>query len=163
MARFVVFEPAEAFGSDAVAEARIVRDGFSLLGFLVPPVWLLWYGLVIASALAFAAVLALAALAEAPGLGLAASALWLLLSIYVGLEGGALRISALRRRGWREWGALDADTLAEAEIRYAAATGRDAEPEAGLPRISAPQPALHASARHAAGPVLGLLHYPDNV
>ena len=41
MASFVVMEPAGGITGDA----RLVKDGFSLLGFLVPPLWLLWHGL----------------------------------------------------------------------------------------------------------------------
>ena len=155
MARFVIFEPAEAHGDDAASAARFVRDGFSLFGFLIPPLWLLWHRLFIEAALVFAALFATGVLGEMmQGMGLAASALSLLLSIYVGLEGANLRVAALRRRGWREWGTIDADTLADAEIRYAAAISEGHAPEEGMP------PAPTAVGRPDAGPALGLLAYP---
>jgi hypothetical protein len=158
MARFVIFEPAEALGDDAAGKARLVRDGFSFFGFLVPPLWLLWHRLFVEAALVFAALFATGVLGEMmQGMGLAASALSLLLSIYVGLEGANLRIAALRRRGWREWGTVNADTLADAEIRYATAAGEGYTPDETLPL---PPPAPAVAGRPDTGPALGLLAYP---
>ncbi|MDQ6434183.1 DUF2628 domain-containing protein [Mesorhizobium sp. LHD-90] len=159
MARFVVMEPADALAGDAAAQARIVRDGFALLGFIFPPFWLLWHGLIIEAVLAFATMFGIAGLTEVLGLGPAGSILSLLLSIYVGLEGAALRLAALRRRGWREWGVLEADSIADAEIRYAAAVfdgdekQGDVLPPADAPWAARPQ-------RFADGPALGLFSYP---
>ncbi|PSJ56362.1 DUF2628 domain-containing protein [Kumtagia ephedrae] len=161
MARFVIFEPDGALGSDAVAEARIVRDGFAVLGFLVPPLWLLWHGLVIEAVLVFATMFGIGAVGELLGLGPAGSALSLLVSVYVGLEGAALRMAALRRRGWREWGAVEADRIADAEIRYATeAVGAASLPHDHVASPPEPRPARHAAPRPSTGPALGLLHYP---
>ncbi|MFI0846686.1 DUF2628 domain-containing protein [Mesorhizobium sp. IMUNJ 23232] len=161
MARFVVMEPETALGTDAVSQARIVRDGFSLLGFVFPPLWLLWHGLVIEAVLTFAAMFGVGAIGEALGLGLAGSLLSLLLSFYVGLEGSALWLAALRRRGWREWGVLDADSVADAETRYAAVVlgGDEIEDDkAVLSAADAPWAARRQ--RLSAGPALGLFNYP---
>ncbi|WP_442580823.1 DUF2628 domain-containing protein [Mesorhizobium sp. ASY16-5R] len=162
MARFVVMEPAGAFGDDAAAEARIVRDGFSLLGFVFPPFWLLWHGLVIEALVTFAAMFGIAAATELLGLGPAGSLLSLLLSIYVGLEGSALRIAALRRRGWREWGVLEADSLADAETRYAIEVFGGVDADASAPPAAVIAPAQPPAPRHAAGPALGLFSYPGH-
>jgi Protein of unknown function (DUF2628) len=158
MARFVIFEPAEAIGDDAVSKARFIRDGFSFFGFLIPPLWLLWHRLFIEAALVFAALFATGALGEMmQGMGLAAPLLSLLLSFYIGLEGAGLRIAALRRRGWLEWGTVDADTLADAEIRYATAVSEGYAPEVSPP----PRPPMPTAAvRPDTGPALGLLAYP---
>jgi hypothetical protein len=143
--------------AQAPADAVLVRDGFSLWAFLVPPLWLIWNRLWIEAALVFAATLALTALGEVAGLGLAGSLLSLLVSIYVGLEGAALRLAAYRRRGWRDWGVVSADNAGEAEARYLSETefGRErVEPVAMAPAVA------HPARPAPSGPALGMLHYP---
>ncbi|MDP3898431.1 MAG: DUF2628 domain-containing protein [Mesorhizobium sp.] len=159
MASFVVMEaPAATDGDRAVV---YVRDGFHFLAFLVPPLWLLWHRLWIEAALAFALMLALSALGSVAGVGGAAPTLSLLVSIYAGLEGSALRIAALRRRGWREFGVVDADNRDEAEIKHLYAGDMAGAPE---PEFERPPPAAapsFAAARLApGGPALGLFSYP---
>ena len=149
MASYVVMEQRDGAG---VADVTFVRDGFSWLAFLVPPLWLLWHRLWFEALLAFLVLALLASLGEA-GWPLAGSLLTLAVSLYVGLEGQNLRIQALRRRDRREWGAIDARGMAAAETRYAAEAtdGGPVEPDA--PRI-VPGP---ASARPShPGLVLGL-------
>ena len=156
MAIYVVMEPPAANAAEAAERAVLVRDGFAFLAFLAPPIWLAWHRLWIAAALAIAMSVGLTALGETAGLGLSSTALSLLVSIYVGLEGPALRIDALRRRGWREWGVVDASNLSEAEIRYLAG-----EPTQGT---ALPEPvrrtASSAVRPSPAGPALGLFDYP---
>jgi hypothetical protein len=79
----------------------------------------------------------------------------LLVSLYVGLEASALKLAALRRRGWREWGVVEADNADEAEIRYLAEalTGSDETP-------APPPTAGPAAPRSTSQPALGLLAYP---
>lgn len=152
MAAYVVMERAEGGRESAV----FVRDGFTVIGFLVPFVWLLWHRLWIEAALAIGAALLLAA-AESSNAFIAVSAplLSILVSIYVGLEGSALRIAALRRRGFVDRGVVEADSLGDAEIRYFAAF-RPAEGPAVMPM--APAPLLPRPTQ--SGPALGLLAYP---
>jgi hypothetical protein len=157
MAIYVVMEPPAANATEAAERAVLVRDGFSFLAFLVPPLWLLWHRLWVEAALAFAASGALTALGETAGLGLAGAALSLLVSIYVGLEGPALRINALRRRGWHDWGVVEASDAGEAEIRYLAGEETEEVPEAPQPAPVA-RPVLGHSVQ--TGPALGLLGYP---
>jgi hypothetical protein len=140
------------------ADAVLVRDGFHLFGFLTPPIWLLWHRLWIEAIVAFAVAMVLAAVGEVAGLGWAGTLLSLLVSVYVGIEGAALRIAALRRRGWREWGVVEADSFDDAEARYlfdAERLGRD-EPREPNPTAPRPQP---IPARRP-GPALGLFSYP---
>ncbi len=160
MASYVVMEPPGASEDDAAERAVMVRDGFSLLAFILPLVWLLWHRLWIEAFVAFVASVVLMALGETTGFAFAGAALSLLVSLFVALEGPALRIAALRRRGWREWGAVEGDSAAEAEIRYLA--GEDEEPVAGpWNPTPAPAPVWPASAAPAhTGPALGLLGYP---
>jgi len=155
MAIYVVMEP-PGRGEKADATA-FVRDGFSWLGFFFSPLWLAWHRLWIEAALTFAAMAALSMLGEKLGLEWAGSALSLLVSLYIGLEGQGLRLAALRRRGWHEWGVVEADRLEDAEIRHALETdAQDAEP-APMPRI-VPDAALARPAQ--TGLTLGLTHTP---
>ena len=156
MASYVIMEPPRAgSGTGRDAGPVFVRDGFAFVAFLVPFVWLLWHRLWIEAAVAFAATILLTALGEMAGFGAGAGLLSLLVSIYAGLEGQALRIAALRRRGWTDAGVADADSLEDAEARYfAGETDIAAEPPAAAPQ---PAPSL---ARPATVPALGLFGYP---
>ena len=156
MASYWIMEPPAS--AKPVGEAHIVRDGFSLLGFLIPPFWLLWHRLWFEAAVVFAIGLTLTILGEASGFGLIASALSLLLSLWIGLEGSALRVAALRRRGWREWGVVEASSAAEAEIRYAVAVEDGESP----PLAMAPHGTFIPpwAGKPNTGPALGLLAYP---
>jgi hypothetical protein len=126
MASYVVMEQ-----PGRVGDVAFVRDGFSWAAFLVPPLWLLWHRLWFEALLAFLVLALLSVLGEA-GWSWAGSLLTLAVSLYVGLEGQNLRIVAFRRRGWREWGVVEAAGPVDAETRYAAEAmdGNPAEPEA---------------------------------
>jgi hypothetical protein len=158
MAIFVVMEPPGTSRNDAASGAVLVRDAFSFLGFLLPPLWLLWHRLWIEAALVFALGVGVAALGEIAGLGFAGAALSLLAPIYVGLEGAGLRVNALRRRGWREWGVIEASDKAEAEIRYAAEVGADENVAPEVPHSTGPVQMMGRPA--PSGPALGLFGYP---
>jgi hypothetical protein len=151
MARYVVMEPPA--GAD---DARIIRDGFALFGFLLPPLWLLWHRLWLAALLAFGVMFGLSVLGEVAGFGLAAPALSLLVSLFVGLESRAMAIRALERRGWSEVAAFEVGSLADAEIRYSYG---NVEP---MPQVAdTPKPrAVGPTPRNVAGPALGMLSYP---
>lgn len=156
MAIHVVMEPPASAGRNASESAVFVRDGFYLFGFLMPVIWLLWHRLWLEAIVTLAASLALAAAAEWAGFTLAAPLLPLLISLYVGLEGGALRVAALRRSGWREWGVIEADTVGDAETRYVFADDR-VEPEAEAAVVTASPVAVRPQ---SSGAALGLLQYP---
>lgn len=147
MASYVVMEQP---GRTGTADVAFVRDGFSWAAFLVPPLWLLWHRLWYEALLAFLVLALLSFLGEA-GWPLAGSLLTLAVSLYAGLEGQNLRVAALRRRGWREWGAVEAASLDDAETRYAAEADEPAAIE--MPRI-VPGPAPIRPAQQ--GLVLGL-------
>lgn len=154
MASYVVMQPE----GNADAEAAVfVRDGFAYIAFFVPAVWLLWHRLWIEAALAIAATLALTALGNVSGFGMAVPLLSLLVSIYTGLEGAALRIAALRRRGWRDLGVVVADSQDDAEMRWLIEAGALPEAESERPDFL---PAPDASRRADSGPMLGLLLNP---
>jgi hypothetical protein len=157
MSLYTVMEP-EAGDRDGRAErALLLRDGFSFVAFLLPAPWLLFHRLWIEALLAIAVTLAIAALGSLAGFGSAAPLLSLLVSLYVGLEATTLRMAALRRRGWRDWGVVEARDHGEAELRFAAAVENGAEdaPHAPVPQAIAPRSALP-------GPALGLFSYPGS-
>lgn len=158
MADWVILEPpAERTDRDIV----FIRDNFRWLGFLVPPLWLLWHRLWLEALVAFAVLIGINAVAAS---GLVAPIFgWLsvIVSLFVGLEGPAMRVAGLRRRGYAETMAVTADNLDEAEIRYLGSLDdieTDAEPAPlVLPALGRPPVASHSGA-HA--PALGLFSYP---
>lgn len=160
MASYVVMEPPAAEGAED--RAVLVRDGFHFLAFVLPAVWLLFHRLWLEALAVVVVTAALSALGSVAGLGSAAPVLSLLVSVYVGLEGAALKLARYRRRGWREWGVVEAANAADAEIRYLA----EAESGAGEPDDApllrpAAMPAVPSTApRREAGPALGLFAYP---
>src|SRR5436190_21986604 len=133
MAIYVVMEPPGR--GEKADSTTFVRDGFSWLAFLVAPLWLAWHRLWIEAGLAFVAMGLLSLLGERLGLDWAGSALSLLVSFYIGLEGQGLRIAALRRRGWHEWGVVEARNMDDADIRQTLDAEALADEPAPLPRI----------------------------
>ncbi|TPJ19984.1 DUF2628 domain-containing protein [Mesorhizobium sp. B2-7-3] len=155
MTAYVVMEPPGR--SEKVDTTTLVRDGFTWLGLLVPPLWLAWHRMWVEAALAFVVMGVLSMLGQGLGLGVAGSLLSLLVSLYVGLEGQGLRIAALRRRGWHEWGVVEAGWLADADMRYALEVEGLSDEAAPAPRII-PDAALARPAQP--GMALGLTHIP---
>lgn len=155
MASFVVMEPPVR---DPAEKAVLVRDGFHFFGFLVPFVWFAFHRMWREAAIALVATMALSVAGAYAGFGGATAWLSLLIGIYVGLEGSALRIAALKRNDWNEWGVVEARNAADAEIRYLA--DRDVIAEAETPpRVMAPWSRTTPAVRHS-GPALGLFGYP---
>lgn len=168
MTSYVVMEPPDGTsmhggsarnGSDE-SRAVLVRDGFHFLAFLVPVLWLLFQRLWLEALFILAATLAISGLGTFAGLGAAAPVLTLLVSLYVGLEAPALKLAAMRRRGWRDRGVVEADNARDAELRYYLAVGGD-DTQAPMKEASIPlaaEPAL--SPQLSQGPALGLFSYP---
>ncbi len=141
-------------------DAAYVRDGFHVWAFLLGPIWLLWNRLWIEALLVFAAMLVVSVATSMGGAPQAAAWLSLLMSVFVGLEGPALRLVAYRRRGWIDAGIVIADNADDAEIRhvYAFAASERQPVPASSPASVAPTPVRVAQT----GPVLGLLSYPGS-
>lgn len=147
MASYIVMTAPSRAGPEG-PETEYVRDGFAILAFIVPWLWLLWHRLWIEALFAIAAALGLAALGNVAGYGVAGPLLSVLVSIYVGLEGASLRLAALRRRGWREWGVVEADSVDDAEIHFLTALDErlDDQPlPISQPRLANPAAASHGS------------------
>jgi hypothetical protein len=103
-------------------DIRFVRDGFSVLGFALPVVWLLWHRLWLHAALCFATFGVIAALVHWSGnpiwIGLSALAS-ALISLLVALEGGEWVRQSLEREGFHEVDVIPARNAAQAEELYA--------------------------------------------
>ena len=160
MARFVVLEPEGATADDAIDNARIVRDGFSIIAFLVPPLWLAWHRLWVEAAVILAVLLALGLLGEHAGIGSVAPLLSVFVSVLVGLEGQSWLIARLRRRGWQDRFAIEADDLDEAELRYAAQYGGNEVRDSATDVMTLQKSADVPSVRRPLRPALGLFGYP---
>jgi hypothetical protein len=156
MAAFVVMEKGRA--PDGSPESlAFVRDGFHWPAFLLPVLWLLWHRLWIEAALTFALTVALSAALQMLDFRAYAPVATILIAIFFGLEGAALRVRALARRGWREWGVVEAPRLEDAELRYAGAREAEEEPADEVP---GPPWAHRADARRLAAPSsIGLVPY----
>ncbi len=152
MATFMAMEKRDGDGRDA----EMIRDGFSLLAFLFPLLWLLWHRLWVEAAAYVVLALALVGLGWLLGLGDMAGLMALPLNLFAGLEASTLRQRGLVRRGWDEWGPVEAGDSREALTRYLAEAGHldaDLDPQPSLPmRYTGPA---------TAGPALGLFAYPD--
>ena len=157
MASYVVMEPpvGDAKGRDAV----LVRDGFHFLAFVFPFLWLFFHRVWLEGLAVLLAVILIGAASSYLFENNAGAMLSLLVSIYVGLEGSAMRLAAMRRRGWRERGVVEANDAADAELRYLAAIAESEEGE--TPPTPKPWGATQA-ARPASGSdttALGMLGY----
>jgi hypothetical protein len=156
MASFVVMEPPSGGRDDAV----FVRDGFHVLAFLVPWLWLAYHRLWIEALVVLALGLVAGAVASYLGFGLIATATSFLVALFIGLEGAALRIAALRRRGWREGAVVEADDAADAELRYYNEFEDEMDAELTSAETLPIRPILSPSTNpHHSGPVLGMLGY----
>jgi hypothetical protein len=157
MASYVVLEPPGS-GGEKSAEAKFVRDGFFFPALIIPVFWMLWHRMWLEAGLVFLATAIFGALADRTEMGMLGIALSLGLAVFTGFEGAALRIASLRRKGWTETAVVEAQSAADAELRYLYDSD---EPEPPLP-----EPALRPSPTGApvtpTGPALGLMSYPGH-
>jgi hypothetical protein len=153
MASYVVMEPP----GRRQEEARFVRDGFAFFGLIFPVLWLLWHRLWIEALIGLAVLLCIGAIGELTGWNGTAMLISFLASLYVALEGQALRVWALKRRGWRERGVIDAADEDEAMTRYYSGDGEYAEDDGDAGEAPASYVAAPST---SSGPALGLLSYP---
>ena len=152
MAIYVVMEE-----QPSSKHAVYVADRFSLIAFLVPLLWLLWHRLWIEAAVLAALAIVLAGLGNLMDLtGLVVILPALLACVFVGFEGPMLRVAALKRRGWHEWGVVEAETRNEAETRHLL----DPSVPASLPERDTATVPPHPVGAAPSRPALGLLDYP---
>ncbi len=94
MASYVVMVPPAGQGSRPEFDAAFVRDGFAFLAFFLPVLWLLWHRLWLEALAALVLTVGIAVAGNLAGF-VGAPLLSLLVSIYFGVEAGALRIVGL--------------------------------------------------------------------
>jgi hypothetical protein len=157
MTSYVVMLPPRGSPEQRLEQAASIRDGFSWLAFFVPPLWLLWHRLWLEAILVFLLMALLSGLGEAAGFPVTGGLLGFLVSLYVGLEGQAMRIAAMRRRGWQDWGVVDADRQDGADLRYIPDIAR--ETTAREPSVSIGADAGATPRTQGAPATLGLVSY----
>lgn len=171
MASFVVLAP-----DDNEEQAVIIRDGFSLLALILPFLWLLWHRLWFAAAMVILASIGLgAAMQLLPDWVTVFAVASMLVSLFIALEGNAMRIASKERQGWRLRAIVEAQNRATAEEIYFAPSDKAAgsapvKPEAtllarqalGRQTLGRQTPGGRTGAQSAnAGPALGLLDYEN--
>jgi hypothetical protein len=156
MASFVMMQPPASANSEPDTLPIAVRDGFSWLAFLVPPLWFAWRRLWVEAAVALAALILLNAIGVRLGMGTMASLLSLLVSLWAGLEAATMHIAGLRRRGYSEIGTIWANGRDEAELRFAASLDPGGEAIESQP---APMPRPQPVRPHAPSPAIGLVSF----
>jgi hypothetical protein len=157
MASYVVMLPPGGSPEQRLEQAVFIRDGFSWPGLIVPPLWLLWHRLWIEAILVFLVMALFSGLGEVAGFRIVGSLLGLLVSLYVGLEGQAMRIVAQRRRGWQDWGVVEASRQDAADLRYALDVSQEMN-DATAPVKIVPDANIAPRTTHAQ-PMLGLIPY----
>ncbi|WP_082766143.1 DUF2628 domain-containing protein [Paramesorhizobium deserti] len=158
MASFVIMEPPAKAGKNVAEGTLFIRDGFALLAFFVPFIWLLFHRLWFEAILVVAAAVALGMAGEYWNQGGTVAVLSLLVSILVALEGNNWRIARFRRRGYAEKGVIEAADRSEAEIRYFAGGNSSDDAPTTAPAPQKAPPARFAPSRP--GGTLGLVGYP---
>lgn len=121
MATYTVHEPPHPSADrvDRADELRFIKDGFSWLCALAPPLGLAAKGLWIALAAFIAVVCAASALLSAIGLDPSWIALLVSgLGIYLGFETSTLERAMLDRAGWRMVGTVSGRNIDECERRF---------------------------------------------
>ena len=158
MAIFSVFEP-PVTGNMRLAKAVVIKDGFSLIAFIAPLIWFLWHRMWLEALGVLVISAVLGGLSMIPGLEVV-PALGILVAFFIGMEARNLRINALLRSGWKEWGVVVAASQDEAELRYMdEALGAGEDNQSGFISEAA-EPRAHVSRPTAATPIFGLIDYP---
>ncbi|MBO0903206.1 DUF2628 domain-containing protein [Jiella sonneratiae] len=148
MSRYLVFEPAGATGPSEAAV--FLRDRFSLPAFLFTFLWMFRYGLWLSGLVTIGLLFAANALGSLPGFAWSGTLITFLVGLLIGLEGTSLRAAKLRRKGWRDVAAFEAETTDEAELIYYHDTppaAFDPEPPRGALAMAGrdrPTPETHA-------------------
>jgi len=155
MASFVILTPGAGPGKYH-ERTRFIRDGFSLLAFLFPGIWLLCHRLWL---LGIAALLLQGIgleLIEKPALWPAGFALLLAISVLTAVEGRILFIRGLSARGFVTSSLVSARDLAEAEAIYFSSISDDRPQD--IQPVRRDIPAANVSIAHGAV-ALGLIGY----
>jgi hypothetical protein len=154
MAIWTVWEHEKFDPERRIEKAVFVRDGFSWLAFLVPPLWLLASGMIVVLVLFLAVAIGLTVAVDALAGEQLAPIVPIALSLWFGFEARALRRWALSRRGWTMTAVVEGREFREAERRYVDARLEDARrparaaaepPRTAVPTAGPPAPAQTAA------------------
>ena len=120
MVTYSVHEPPNVSANrlESAEQLVFVKDGYSWLAALVPPLWLLWKRMWLELAIFVGAVGLVAWALNALGAPNLGNALVLIAQIVFGFEAGALYSAALERRGWRLVGTVSGRNSEDAERRF---------------------------------------------
>ncbi len=136
---------------------RFIRDGFSILAFAFPALWLAFNRLWLPAILAFLLQLASGQLIQTPGFLLAGLAIGLALNLLTALEGRNLVATMLQMKGWTLQGVINADSLDSAEEIYAAAYAPVKTADDTSPAIERVRPATPVQGTGRSASAAGLL------
>lgn len=158
MASYVIMEPPKG----GMEKAVLVRDAFTPIAFLAPALWLFWHRLWVEAVATLGLRIALFSFGALATGSLSGSAVSFLVSLLFALEGPSIRLAAMRRRGWKERGVVEAHDISEAEVRFVEVLRDHAEQEhQKLQDLSVPISASPiAYSTRPAQPALGMLGYP---
>lgn len=119
MAIYSAYVPPTKTGQSEVDDFRLVSDSKAPLALIFPPFWLawhkLWLELLVYAVFAFSVAL-LAIWKPSPAIFYLSG----LPGLFILLEGRAMIVRKLERKGWRFAGVVDGDTLENAETRFLA-------------------------------------------
>jgi hypothetical protein len=117
---FNVHEPPNVSANrlESAEQLVFVKDGYTWLAALVPPLWLLWKRMWLEFAVYAVATGLLVWLLTSAGATNVSNALLLIIQIVFGFEAGALYSASLERRGWRFVGTVSGRNAEDAERRF---------------------------------------------
>jgi hypothetical protein len=116
MKRYYVLVPTASWRKEL--ETKFIRDGFSWIRFLLPLPWLLFRRLWWPAAFVFLLYLFSIVAADLYNMEILPLAFSVIISLWVGLEGGHIRAEVLRRKGWILDAVVLAPSLDDAELSY---------------------------------------------
>lgn len=155
MASFVILAPETGAGEDH-EKTRFIRDGFSLLAFFFPALWLLCHRFWLLGVAALLLQGIGLELIRMPALWPAGFALLLAISVLTAVEGRLMFIGSLSARGFAAAGLVSARGLSEAEDIYF--SGIAPELPEDIRPVRWDVPAASASNTHGSA-ALGLIGY----
>ncbi len=118
MASFLVLVPRMSNGERDDDGTVFIRDGFSVLAFILPLVWLLVHRLWFVAALVLGATIAISMVGTFTGHEDMAAFVTALLSLLVGFEANNWRAAVLERRGFEQLAVVDARNADDAETAW---------------------------------------------
>jgi hypothetical protein len=117
---YTVYEPPNASANrlESAEQLVFVKDGYAILGALLPPIWLLAKRMWLEFTLYVAGTALLVWALSSIGATELANAIVLIIQIVFGFEAGALYGASLERRGWRLVGTVAGRGQEDSERRF---------------------------------------------